>query len=396
MTTDKFIFVTSLLLISFASVNAVLFTPALPAIAHYFSISSSTAQLTMTWFLIAYAMGQLVYGPLANRFGRKPALYVGVILQIFSSLLCVAAGYHHLFSLLILGRILLALGSGVGLKMTFTLTNEYYEPKIASQKLAYLTLAFAITPGLSVALGGFLVAHFGWISCFYAGAVYGIFVLLLSLNLPETLKTPDKNAFQIKHLLINYIHQFKNIRLLGGGLLMGCSSGSIYVFAALAPFIAINLLHMKAIEYGAANILPSVGLAIGSLTSAYLAKKHSPFWIIKTGIAVTALGIIALLVTISTQLPPLPALFIPMMSIYFGTALIIANASAMAMSYTQDKSHGSAVMNFTNMALATILVLSLGMFNVTALLLPAIYIFIIMLMIGSYKMFTTPPEKKSL
>jgi DHA1 family bicyclomycin/chloramphenicol resistance-like MFS transporter len=147
-------FATLLLLISFASVNAVLFTPALPTIAHYFGVAEDTAQQTITLFLIGYALGQLIYGPLANRFGRKPALYIGITLQILSSLLCVLAGVLNEFWLLVLGRFLLALGSAVGLKMTFTLVNESYEPKVASRKMSYLMLAFAITPGIGVAVGG--------------------------------------------------------------------------------------------------------------------------------------------------------------------------------------------------------------------------------------------------
>src|SRR6478672_5239599 len=86
---------TLLLLISFASVNAVLFTPALPDITAFFAISENTAQQTITWFLVGYAIGQLIYGPIANRFGRKPALYAGISLQIFSSILCVAAAASH-------------------------------------------------------------------------------------------------------------------------------------------------------------------------------------------------------------------------------------------------------------------------------------------------------------
>jgi DHA1 family bicyclomycin/chloramphenicol resistance-like MFS transporter len=134
-------------LISFASVNAVLFTPALPDITHFFAIKASLAQQTITWFLIGYALGQLVYSPMANRYGRKPALYVGIGLQIISSLACVLAGVLHVFWLLVIARFLQALGSGVGLKMSYTLLNDCYEPKVAGQKISYLMLAFAITPG---------------------------------------------------------------------------------------------------------------------------------------------------------------------------------------------------------------------------------------------------------
>src|SRR3990167_9419333 len=197
-------FFTLLLLISFASVNAVLFTPALPNIAHFFGIGEDTAQQTITWFLVGYAVGQLVYGPIANRFGRKPALYAGISLQIVSSLLCVLAGVIHEYWLLVIARFLLALGSGVGLKMTFTLVNECYEPKIASQKVSYLMLAFAITPGLGVALGGILNEHYGWMSCFYAGAIYGLALLFFVARLPETQKTLNLNALKMKHLVHGY------------------------------------------------------------------------------------------------------------------------------------------------------------------------------------------------
>src|SRR5689334_10474305 len=101
-TATQLSFPTLLMLISFASVNAVLFTPALPQIADFFSISIESAQQTLGLFLIGYTLGQLLYGPLANRFGRKPALYGGVGLQILSSLLCVLAGSLQFYPLLIL------------------------------------------------------------------------------------------------------------------------------------------------------------------------------------------------------------------------------------------------------------------------------------------------------
>ena len=120
-----------------------------------------------------------MYGPIANRFGRKPALYTGISLQLFSSLFAYFPANYRVYSLLVLGRFLLALGSGVGLKMTFTLVNESYEPAIAGQKLSYLMIAFAIAPGLGVMIGGILNSYFGWTSTFYAGAIYGLILLLL-------------------------------------------------------------------------------------------------------------------------------------------------------------------------------------------------------------------------
>jgi DHA1 family bicyclomycin/chloramphenicol resistance-like MFS transporter len=383
-----------LLLISFASVNAVLFTPALPEIASYFAISDNAAQQTITWFLVGYAIGQLLYGPIANRFGRKPALYMGILLQIVSSLLCVFAGSLHVYSLLVLGRFFLALGSGVGLKMTFTLVNEMYEPQLASQKIAYLMIAFAITPGLSVMIGGLLCTHYGWTSTFYAGAVYGIVMLLLTMRLPETKLQVDKNALKLRHLIHGYLSQFKNIPLISAGLLMGSGTSFVYLFAALAPFIAMNIMHMDITAYGTANLFPAIGLIVGSISSAQLIKKYSYQSIMLIGILFALLGSIMMSVFMLMQLSAYIALFLPMIICYFGLSLVMANASSIAMSKTSDKAHGSAVMSFTNMGLATAVVLGVGMLPINLLLLPIVFIVVSVGMIMLYSAVVHPSHLK--
>lgn len=375
---------TLLLMISFASVNAVLFTPALPALADFFQITSNTAQLTITWFLIGYALGQLIYGPIANRFGRKPALYAGIMLQILSSLLCILAGLLNEFTIMVIARFMLALGSSVGLKMTFTLVHEYYETKKANQTISYLMLAFGITPGLGIALGGILVMHFGWMSCFYASALYGFILLLLTTQLTETKTDLDKNALQLNHLVRHYREQFKNPFILTGGLLMGTCTAFIYIFAAIGPFIAINLFGMNSAEYGSANILPPLGLIAGSLLATQLVKKHASEWVIRIGIAITCLGSITMFLITLSHLPVLYAIFLPMIIIYFGLALIVPNASTLAMNNTADKAHGASAMSFLNMGSATALVLGISLLPITKMLLASVYIMTCILLMGAY------------
>lgn len=381
-TQTKLPFLTLLFLISFASVNAVLFTPALPDIAHFFRITEDAAQQTITWFLVGYALGQLLYGPIANRFGRKPALLIGINLQIVSSLLCVLSGMIHAYWLLMIGRFMLALGAGVGLKMTFTLVNECYEPKMASQKISYLMLAFAITPGLGVALGGFLNAYWGWMSCFYAGALYGLILFFLVTKLPETQTVLNLQALKLTHLLQAYETQFKNRRLIMSGLLMGMSTGFIYVFAALAPFIAMNLYGMSSDMYGIANCIPPSGLILGSLVSANLAQNYTFERIVGIGIKITSAGVVWMLIAMWLNFNWLLSLFLPMIIIYFGLCFILANASAIAMGSVTDKAHGASVMSFINMGFATLVVFSLSLFSISMLLLPLVYLMLSIAMLG--------------
>ena len=372
------------LMISFASVNAVLFTPALPDIATYFAISEGRAQDTITWFLIGYALGQLIYGPIANRFGRKPALYAGIALQIISSFICVLAGIVDQYLLLILGRFLLALGSGVGLTLTFTMINDYYDTKVVSKKTSHLMLAFAITPALSVALGSVLNEYFGWMTCFYACALYGIVVFTQTLRLPETQTISDANALNVSALTKTYIEQFKNQYLIAGGLLMGTSTAVIYVFSASAPFIGINFFGLTSVEYGAANLLPLIGLVCGLLYAPNLLHRYSLRTIIGAGIVIVSVSSILMLMTFLFSLPALLSLFIPMIFLYFGLCFVISNASSLAMSRVADKAHGSAVMSFINMGTATVVVLSVGLFQLAPAWLPSVFILLCLGMIGIY------------
>lgn len=373
-TPRSFPWVTFTLLISFASVNAVLYTPALPDMTAFLQISHAKGEATVVWFLIGYALGQLLYGPLAARFGRKIALYIGIGMQIIASLGCAATLYHQSYEVLLCSRFFVALGAGVGLKMTFTLVNEWYEPKIASQKIAYLMLAFAITPGLAVGLGGLLNTYLGWASCFYAGACLGLILLILVRCLPLQATLIDYKAIHLSHLKQAYREQFSNTKLVFGGLLMGAAGCFVYVFAAIAPFIAMDLMQLSSAEYGALNLIPSIGMISGSICSGRWVKTAPLKKLIKLGVSCSALGVVIMLLAIQSNLSPLYSLFLPMVIIYFGLSLVVANASTFAMSQVSDKSHGSAVMNFINMGTITFTVLILGLFPINAMLLPIVFV----------------------
>lgn len=386
MTDDRSTFFTLLLLISFASVNAVLFTPALPQISHYFAISNRVAQHTITWFLVGYTFGQLIYGSLSSRFGRKQALYMGIGLQIISSFICIMSGYLHAYWLLITGRFLLALGSGVGLKMTYAYVNECYEAREAAAKTAYLALSFAVTPGISVALGGFISAHTGWMGCFYAGALYGAYLLYRCTRLPASNKELNRDAFKPSILMRDYKEQFSNIRLLLGALMMGFCTCFPYVFAALAPFVVINLMGFSASQYGMANLLPPIGLLVGGIVSSKLARKISLITTIRCGSVIACTGVLVMFTSILFKTSPIYAIFLPMIMIYIGASLIMANSSSIAMQGVVNKAHGSAVMSFVNMGTTTLAVLSLSLFPIKELLLPVIFGFIsVSLFLLSYK-----------
>ncbi len=348
---------TLLLLMPFASIYAVLFTPSLPEIARILGVGDGQVQATMTVFLLGYAIGNLPYGPLAKRFGRKPAIYLGAVVAILGATLSLLGGLYSFFNLFLVGRFLSALGSSVGMKISFTIIADAFEQVEATKKLSMATLAFAIAPGLAVSLGGFLTAHYGWESCFYALITYSGFVLLLSFFLPETAPYLDKNALNYENIKESYKRKLKNKKVMYSSFMMGCATSIIYLFSTLAPFLGINQIGLDPEQYGLLNLIPPIGLIAGSFTSLWLATRWTKLHVVKLGIKVAICAIILMLFFFMIGKLNMWSLFLPIPFLYFGTSLIFNNSSSYAMDHMQDKSTGSAIMSFSNMLLATFAVL---------------------------------------
>ena len=340
------------LLVSFPSVCAVLFTPALPEIAQKLGISDARAQLTITVFLIGYALGILPYGPISNRYGRKPAIYIGIALTILGCLMVLFVEKFNFFWLLILGRLLMALGSSVGLKIVFTIVGDVYQHEKSIKIISYLMLFWAMVPALAIAIGGFLTEQFGWMSCFYFLTGYSIFLFFLSLFLPETCHERDHHALKVSAIAEGYLLKLKNKRLIVCSLLMGCGTAVIYLFAAQAPFIGINTIGLSAERYGLLNFILPVGLIIGSMLANMLAGKKDPLFSIRLGISIALVFAALMLIFFMCGIVNIWTLFIPMPLLFIGESIVYTNATSLVMTHAKNKSYASATMSFINMSMS--------------------------------------------
>lgn len=371
-----------LLLVSFASVSAVLFTPALPSIASFFNVSMAQSQLTITAFLIGYALGQLPYGPLANRLGRKITLYIGISLAILGSLLCAFSSSMQSFELLVFARFLQALGACVGLKVSFTMIADVYNQTDATRIFSYVIMAFAIMPGLAIAVGGLLVQMFHWESCFYFLSFFGAALLCLSARLPETAKSLDRAALKLSSVIEGYRLKFKNQRLVTSAIVMGCGTAIVYIFAAKAPFIGITLMGMQPKAFGIYNLIPVLGMLLGAYFAAKLAGRLSVLNILLMGMIACLFMTLSMLIPFFLGILNPNTLFFPMLLVYASESLIFANISSLGLSHAKNKSNGSAVLNFINLGIAVIAVLLLEfIYPDSALVMPVSFVVIFGIMI---------------
>lgn len=379
-----------LMLITFATFLGLLFTPALPEISSAFQISETKAQWTMSIFMVGYALGQLPYGPIANRYGRKKAIWVGVVLALVGSLMAFLATE---FWVLCLGRFIQALGSAVGLKVAFTMVGDLHAGEGATQAIALLTIAFGIMPGLANAIGGYITVLWGWQGCFLFLTLYTIVLWLFTFTLPETAKELHADALQIGKMRHGFARQFKDTFLMSHAFLVGLSTAAIYIFSTLSPYIAIQRMGLSPDAFGLWSLVPSLGLLTGAIVSRMLSKRNAHINML-SGILIILVGALILSLCFINQVINVWSLFVPMFIINIGTNLTWSNASAKALSEATDKSNASAVMQFTNVGLATVAVFLVEVVPpTTTLLLPCAFGLILVLMFAVWLKLKAPHPK---
>lgn len=341
---------TLIVLISYGSMGAALFTPAIPAVMGRFGVDASKAQLTIMVYLIGYSLGQLIYSPLAKAFGRKPALYTGIGISLIGTTLCAISGPVDSFSLLITARMISALGASVGLSLAFLIISDYFYEKHARKVTAYTMLAFAVIPGVAIALGGFFIAYLGWESCFYFLLLYGFFALFLVHRLAETSQGREKDATRVKKIFTAYGRDFKNKILVLYSIMIGLTTAIVYVFAATAPVIVIKMMGVSPDIFGLMNLIPAAGYFIGNFAAARLSNNFKIKTVLKTGIVLMGIGVIILAILLYFGLEKPLTLFFPMFIVYFGIPLFYSNAAVLATFRVPDKPNASSIMSFLNIS----------------------------------------------
>jgi DHA1 family bicyclomycin/chloramphenicol resistance-like MFS transporter len=383
---------TLIILVSFASVAAVLFTPGLPALQQQFHLNTTQIQSTVSLFLLGYTIGPLIYGPLANRHGRKNMLYCGITIAFIASLFCALSSYLASFKLFLLARFISAIGASAGLTLTFTIVNDVFtDIDYRRTIIAYVTLAFAIMPGLAVSVGGLLVEYLGWQSCFYAFMIYCLGVAFLVSRLPET-KPQQLQTVTLKRMLSQYYHVGRDSKLWLYSIMWGSTTGIIYTFSAIAPLISHDNLHLSADLFGFYNLMVFAGLAIGNILSAKLAPLYSSRKVIASGTIVAMSGaFILLLLTINHALTAV-YFFLATTWMFIGLPAVFSNASALATARADDKATASSLMNSVDLLIAISVVSLMGLVkNHIALMMSAL--FLMMLLIVVMLFFLTRTKK---
>ena len=248
-----------------------MFVPALPDAARDLGAGIATMQMTISLYILGLAFGQLVYGPLADAFGRRPVLMVGLAIYTLAGL---AAALAPGAQSLIAARLFQALGGCAGLVLGRAMVRDTARAEEAVRQMALLTLMTLIGPGLAPMLGGVLSATLGWRAIFLVLAALGTAGLAFAWwLLPET--GSRNGGLSAAALARDYRTLLASPTFLGLAIGGGCATTSMYAFVAAAPFIFTRELHRPVHEVGIYLGMLILGMAAGNLLTRRLVGRVS-------------------------------------------------------------------------------------------------------------------------
>ena len=344
--------------ISIASIAAAIITPALPKIQQDFALAQGQVEWMVSAFLVGYVIGQLIYGPIANRFGRLFALRLGLSVNLIGVFLCFLGLYCNLYGLLIFGRLVSALGAASGLACTFMLINEWIPEQQRKAAIGSIILFFTFGIGLAVTLGGLVTEYYNWRYCFLILLGHGVLMLYGTKVFCETLIKPQ--SLNVPAILNAYKAVLSSKELVIYSLVVGVCSSIGYCFSAAGPLIVTQLFALSPASYGYWNGLNMLGMVSGGMLSKFLLERYKAEQLVLWGLVGTSLGLVSLLVMLYAKNASVLWFFSSTLVLYLFSSLLFAGGSYLASKSITDKASGSAMMSFINMATAVMAVLCLG------------------------------------
>lgn len=307
-----------------------IFAPVMPAVAEQFNTEPFMIQMGFTLYLFTLAVGQLISGPLADRYGRRPILFWGFLLHILGCLLGALA--TDVWTLLI-ARVLQAAGGCTGMLLARSIILDQHGKDKAAGMLGYITLGIATAQAVAPTAGGYLNLWAGWQSVFWISMAMGTVVWLGALLTMRETATQDNDKTLLQSFR-RYETVLKTPAFIWYALSSTLIASGFFIFITSAPFLVSGYLAGNSADYGNWFLLVAGGFWLGSLTAGKITASAGTDKMLTAGISISTLATL-LMLTMFTLLPfSYLALFLPMAIFTFGRGLVQPSAQAAAVSAT--------------------------------------------------------------
>ncbi len=330
-----------------------LYLPSMPAMAETLATTVGQVQLTLTMFVAGFAVSQLVWGPVADRFGRRPTLLIGLVFFTVASVACALA---TTVEQLIVYRFIQAIGACAGQVVARSVVRDTTEGAESAKVMSYIALAMSLSPAVTPSIGGQLHALFGWRSNFALLAVVGLVLAAIAVaRLPETTRRKVPDALHLVPMLRNYASLLRDRSFLGYILVIGGMFGCLMAYQTGSPFVLMVELGWSPQAYGLLILFNVFGFLSGSFTATRVAPRLGIRRTVRLGsIAVLASGLPLLVLPIIGHLSTV-GVIAPMMLFLFGMGLGMPSAMAGTLQgFPYIAGSASALMGFAQMGVGVL------------------------------------------
>ncbi|OAI85964.1 multidrug effflux MFS transporter [Pseudomonas putida] len=304
------------------------YLPGFPAMALAFGTDEKHIQSTLAAYFLGLSIGQLAYGPIADRFGRRIPLLGGVVLFTAASLAC---AYAPTLDALVIARFVQALGGCAGMVLSRAIVSDKCDAVGSAKVFSQLMLVMGLAPILAPMLGGLLVNLYGWQSIFIALTLFSaLCTLAVALGLPESLPANQPRP-PLSGALGQYWRLLKDRRFLGHAITGGISMAGMFAYIAGSPFVFIKLYGVPAEHYGWLFGANAAGFILVAQINARLLAKRGPAVLLARMVWLYLAAGVVLLGISALHTEALWPLLIPLFVCIASLGGIIPNASACAM-----------------------------------------------------------------
>lgn len=318
-------------LVSFGYFATDIYLPSLPAIAEYFGASESTSQMTLLGFILSFSVAPLFFGPLADAWGRKKIILLGLIMSMIATLGCVVSPS---IDWLIGMRVFQGIGAGAVVIGGRAMIPDLYKGKEMAKQLTYMTMCIPVIMVSAPVIGGFIQKYYGWREVFVFLIAYSIVILIYSLTRMETIK--EKRHRSVREMIHIYWHLLKHKEFVRYGLIFSLPSIGMFAYVTASPFLLQSTLGLGPEEFGLLSIFFGATIITFSSLNARLLKAMEIRSIIRIGTFLVIVSGVLMIFAQSTGLLNTWTVIAPSLVYFTCISLICGNAASLANSQLSE------------------------------------------------------------